>query len=1147
MGLVRQRLSYGIGNEHNPADSFGRNRLVIETDGRARLDKFTRADRFAWTGTVMAGVLDSLWSALERAGFPSFPCSKVPALGRMHSLSIGPGPASAKSVSIYIGARAAIAGYDEAFTIIDAIIRQMSDDTSESSARKVEGVARVAPDDPRFAIQPSPGTAYLLAYLAARKVTESAREELLDRYASSDDPALARAIASEREVLEDEQSTLQVDDVRLTTIADTFDVFIYPPPVRADETPAWLREVAEAVDPLLGSPVLEAAWRAGEAARRVALSAALVATVAQLRCAAPENADLGAQALDLARNLMESIATFKARLEATHLPRATSSVDRIERRVGITSYLTSDLAPNTAYGSKKLSELAREIRALLEDTGCRLDGEGPDPDVERALEDEVYRESLREGHWGPATLFLARAGAYFRPTCEEVQYTDWNGTPVGSGPGAEIRAGIPPDPTLPFADLESLLRMGDFARELVARHPSTPEATLLELLDDPHYEVSGAIRARPTNPPAVLERIRERDAPRPVVNPLDTLRERVEHVDDSTRESAAASPYLPRDAIEKLAADPSPRVRRMIAKSRDLTPDAFARLAERELTSMIVNELATNPDTPSSVVARLFDTDLLDIPVDVGAGVRLQPARTLVARHPSLTPELALACARDENASVRAAVAENPSTDPSILDQLIDDPDEWVREAVAKHPRFTQLLALATDPTPRVCRALAERTDAPGEVLELLARDQSSDVRRMIAARTDTPREVLELLTRDSQTIVRDQATTTLEGLAAPPARARSANEPAMTVARDRIRYGVGSTSNPTDPFGHSDLVIEADGNAKLIQSTRVGDTEWTGRVASSALDALWRALENAAFPIPLQNMPAGSALRVLTFGTGAAAKSTFVAYHAGAALPGYGEAFWILDSIIRQLSEDTVQAVPPYGSQIVAAITRLPAPEPVSPGTAFAMAYLPARRVAHAARLEFVERNAATDPKLEHAIDFSRHALTVEESVIAESDTRLSKAASAAGISLPPTPSPDGLRAWLATWTELVRPYLRGLGPAAWLAGETGRGVAVSAELLAHIAYLRCAAPQNADLSAQATERARNLKAYAAALAGQLNSTGVPLVISHADNLKAYVGSVEDLEPVVAEGYRQLNELVADIYKTLDDIVRDFDTPAAP
>jgi hypothetical protein len=141
---------------------------------------------------------------------------------------------------------------------------------------------------------------------------------------------------------------------------------------------------------------------------------------------------------------------------------------------------------------------------------------------------------------------------------------------------------------------------------------------------------------------------------------------------------------------------------------------------------------------------------------------------------------------------------------------------------------------------------------------------------------------------------------------------------------RDVIHYTVGSEHSPSDPFGRSSLVIQVDGSARLDQYTRAACSAWTGKLATSALDELWRGLEHAAFPsVPHHPVPADSAIRSLNVG-GRDGKSIHIAYHAAATLPGYRRAFHLLDTVIRQISEDTVKCVPESTDEIVSAIERV-------------------------------------------------------------------------------------------------------------------------------------------------------------------------------------------------------------------------------
>jgi hypothetical protein len=141
---------------------------------------------------------------------------------------------------------------------------------------------------------------------------------------------------------------------------------------------------------------------------------------------------------------------------------------------------------------------------------------------------------------------------------------------------------------------------------------------------------------------------------------------------------------------------------------------------------------------------------------------------------------------------------------------------------------------------------------------------------------------------------------------------------------RDVIQYCVGSEHSPTDPFGLSDLVIQVDGSARLDQFRHGAHTAWIGNVAASVIEELWAAMKEADFPnFPVHYPPAGSAIRDLNVG-GRDGKSAYIAYHAAEGIVGYRTVFQILDQIIRQISEDTVQVVANSGVRIVDSIARV-------------------------------------------------------------------------------------------------------------------------------------------------------------------------------------------------------------------------------
>jgi hypothetical protein len=96
-----------------------------------------------------------------------------------------------------------------------------------------------------------------------------------------------------------------------------------------------------------------------------------------------------------------------------------------------------------------------------------------DPRLQQALDSRVFRETLADSS-DALGRFLRAAGAFAYDWYEEIDFTDWNGAIVGRGAGELLRAAIPPSADLPYSELAPLLEMGEAAREIVARHPSTP-------------------------------------------------------------------------------------------------------------------------------------------------------------------------------------------------------------------------------------------------------------------------------------------------------------------------------------------------------------------------------------------------------------------------------------------------------------------------------------------------------------------------------------------------------------------------------------------------------------------------------------------------------------------------------------------------
>jgi hypothetical protein len=130
-------------------------------------------------------------------------------------------------------------------------------------------------------------------------------------------------------------------------------------------------------------------------------------------------------------------------------------------------------------------------------------------------------------------------------------------------------------------------------------------------------------------------------------------------------------------------------------------------------------------------------------------------------------------------------------------------------------------------------------------------------------------------------------------------------------MASFTVRYSVGNEHNPGDPWGRSELVIHADGSARLDHHFSRGrePRAWAGHVDAAALGELRAALDRAGFPTlpPTPDLPPGASLRSLAVEVDGVARQALVSWHHTPSMPGYTEAFDLIDAVIRQLSGEAV------------------------------------------------------------------------------------------------------------------------------------------------------------------------------------------------------------------------------------------------
>jgi hypothetical protein len=128
--MTPRALRYSAGNEHSPTDPWGRSELVIQPDGRARLDHHFSRGRGTrvWTGRVGAAALNALWAAVDQSGFPAAPRPQLVPDATVHQLTVqaGEGP----SQQAIVDRLQPPPGYGAVFDLLDQVIGQLSGGTA---------------------------------------------------------------------------------------------------------------------------------------------------------------------------------------------------------------------------------------------------------------------------------------------------------------------------------------------------------------------------------------------------------------------------------------------------------------------------------------------------------------------------------------------------------------------------------------------------------------------------------------------------------------------------------------------------------------------------------------------------------------------------------------------------------------------------------------------------------------------------------------------------------------------------------------------------------------------------------------------------------------------------------------------------------
>lgn len=250
-------------------------------------------------------------------------------------------------------------------------------------------------------------------------------------------------------------------------------------------------------------------------------------------------------------------------------------------------------------------------------------------------------------------------------------------------------------------------------RWALASSPACPEACLQALATDADALVRAAVAGNAHCPPAV----------RPGLIADDDWRVRVAVLCGS---NTAPCRETDNAVAERLAADPEPRVRRVVA-------------AMPQLSRHLVAQLARDPD--NRVSERILRFQPLDASVyekqagDPNANVRLAAAAHAFAGKPPFD------------------LAEHRETRNRILQRLMLDSDVHVRDQAANgwqpyawYEENAQ--RLAADTLPSIRRLWAGITRNP-QILAQLAQDSAPDVRRVVAENPNTPAGTLIAMCHD--------------------------------------------------------------------------------------------------------------------------------------------------------------------------------------------------------------------------------------------------------------------------------------------------------------------------------------------------------------------------------------------------------------
>lgn len=209
------------------------------------------------------------------------------------------------------------------------------------------------------------------------------------------------------------------------------------------------------------------------------------------------------------------------------------------------------------------------------------------------------------------------------------------------------------------------------------------------------------------------------------------------------REVAAAASQLTGTEQVQYSADPSARVRLVLARRSDLLGSVAAVLAS-DVSRKVRAAVAENPTTPTNILVTLTgDPDFF-----------VRWAATQNAALDSVVHLAALCGTYSDTAEAVGQLGDQLAAD--VVEAVLAHPRAQARERLAEATSLPEVLGrLAVDPAPPV-RSAAAQSDHIGEaLLRQLADDPQAEVRAAVAAARRAPRDLVETLAVDRSATVR--------------------------------------------------------------------------------------------------------------------------------------------------------------------------------------------------------------------------------------------------------------------------------------------------------------------------------------------------------------------------------------------------------